>query len=289
MNLRRHLLNGATSYGPLLLSDSPIIAELVGSIGYGHVIIDHEHSPTNVASGQRMLQALRAGSSCVGLTAATATVPIVRLPSADDPVYMKKVLDSLQLPGGVLVPMVESASTARSVVQSIRYPNQRRGRADSITTMQAGGIRGCAAPFVRATGYGAISMEEYIQKCQEELLVMVQVESPLGVSAIADIANVDGIDGIFLGPLDLSASIGCMGDFDDARFIELLEDAENRILDSGKILAGFRTPGRELDQMFQRGYQLVCGSVDLGLLRDAYRKDAAAGNSAAASYQTNTD
>jgi hypothetical protein len=87
MNLRQQLLGGATSYGPLLLSDSHIIAELVGSIGYGHVIIDHEHSPTNVASGQLMLQALR-GSS--------ASVPIVRLPAANDPVYMKKVLDSLQ-------------------------------------------------------------------------------------------------------------------------------------------------------------------------------------------------
>jgi 2-keto-3-deoxy-L-rhamnonate aldolase RhmA len=273
MNLRQQLLNGATSYGPLLLSDSPIIAELVGSIGYGHVIIDHEHSPTNVASGQLMLQALRG----------SASVPIVRLPAANDPVYMKKVLDSLQLPGGVLVPMVENASTARSVVQSIRYPDDQQQQQHRIGG--GGGIRGCAAPFVRATGYGAISMEEYVRKCQDELLVMVQVESPLGVAAIADIATVDGIDGIFLGPLDLSASIGCMGDFTNPKFIALLEDAENRVLESGKILAGFRTPGRELGEMFQRGYQLVCGSVDLGLLRDACRKDVATGHNAATLYQ----
>jgi 4-hydroxy-2-oxoheptanedioate aldolase len=279
MNLRRHLLDGATSYGPLLLSDSPIIAEIVGSIGYGHVIIDHEHSPTNVASGQLMLQALQRTEPSTMRT--TTTVPIVRLPSANDPVYMKKVLDSLQLPGGVLVPMVENVSTALDVVKSIRFPYQRTSGGGS----EGGGVRGCAAPFVRATGYGAISMEEYLRKCNEELLVMVQIESPAGVWAIDDIAKVEGIDGIFLGPLDLSASIGCMGDFTNPKFTNLLEDAEGRIRRSGKILAGFRTPGRELSEMFQRGYQLVCGTVDLGLLRDACRNDAAVGRTAASLRQ----
>lgn len=254
MNLRRHLLNGASSYGPLLLSDSPIIAEIVSSIGYGHVIVDHEHSPTDIASGQRMLQALQG----------SPTVPIVRLPSANDHVYMKKVLDSLQLPGGVLVPMVEDAVTARSVIQSIRYPHQQQ---------DSEGIRGCAAPFVRATRYGAIPIDQYLRQLQEELLVLVQVESPQGVQAIHDIAAVDGIDGIFLGPLDLSASVGCMGHFDDPEFQRLLEQAEDSILHSGKLLAGFRSSGRDISEMFDRGYQLVCGSVDLGVLRDGCRRD----------------
>lgn len=270
MSLRQYLKQGGRSYGPLLLSDSPIVAEILAMSGYGHIVLDHEHGPTDVRHGQTILQSIEAASfSLHGPSSPTTcrrTEPIVRLPGPNDPVYMKKVLDSLRLPGGVLVPMVEDAKSAAAVVQATRYPLD--------------GIRGCAVPFIRATNYGTMDRDEYLRQCREDLLVMVQVESSLGVSAIPEIAQINGIDGIFVGPLDLSSSIGKMGQFHDEEFLDLLAKAEQSILQSGCLLAGFRTPGLSIEAMFEKGYSLVCGSVDLGLLREAALVDAMNGQNA---------
>eukprot|EP00980_Cylindrotheca_fusiformis_P001727 scaffold397_cov111-Cylindrotheca_fusiformis.AAC.5 len=267
LSLRKHLLQGGKSYGPICMSDSPVVMELLATVGYGHMVVDHEHSPTDSASGQRLLQAINAAN------ANTKTCPIVRVPSQKDPAYMKKVLDSLRLPGGVLVPMVEDKATAEAVVASTRYPRQ-----DSDPNY-LGGVRGCAVPFIRASGYG--SNPNYMKECQEDLLVMVQVETEKGVAAIPEISSVQGIDGIFLGPFDLSCSIGKAGQFDDPEVKRLLTKAEEAVRQSDScFLAGFRSGGRDLQTMFhQDGYSLVCGSADLGLLRNAAQKDAQDANS----------
>lgn len=263
MSLRKFLRDGGKSYGPMLLSDSPVIAEVLSLAGYRHMVIDHEHGPTDVRSGQAMLQAVQQQQQ--HSSGGRITEAIVRLPSATDDIYMKKVLDSLRLPGGVLVPMVDDAATAERVVHSTRYP--------------LAGIRGCAAPFVRGSAYGHAA--DYVQQCQEDLLVMVQVETAAGVDAIPEIAAVEGIDAIFLGPLDLSASIGKMGQFQDPEFEEILARAQEAILASDDcLLAGFRAPGRDLRDMFNDGYSLICGSVDIGLLQEAARLDVLAGNRA---------
>lgn len=249
----------------MLMSNSPVVAELLASVGYGHIIIDHEHSITDVASGQVLLQAIAAAN--------TDTEPIVRLPGHDR-VYMKKVLDSMRLPGGVLIPMVDDVETARDIVQAIRYPTQEWEQ------RVGGGVRGCAVPFVRATGWGtAMTSDDYLQKCREEMLVVVQAETPKAVEAIdEEIAAVDGIDMIFLGPMDISCSIGKMGDFEDEQVKDLLQTAEQKVRDSPCLLGGFRPPGQDLNEMFDAGYSLLCGSVDIGLLREAARADVAAAN-----------
>jgi 2-keto-3-deoxy-L-rhamnonate aldolase RhmA len=286
-SLRQRLLRGATSYGPLLLSDSPIVAELLSVAGYGHVIVDHEHSPTDIRSGQAMLQAIQSAHhqhSASSSSSAMQTEAIVRLP-AHDTVYMKKVLDSLRLPGGVLVPMVEDAATAEAVVQSTRYPWQDNYfRDDEDRVNNVGGIRGCAVPFVRGSSWGFVDQQEYMRQCQEDLLVMVQVESLAGVAAVPEIAAVPGIDAIFLGPMDLSGSIGKLGRFDDPAVKELMLSAEQAVRESPCLLAGFRSPGRDLKSMFvDAGYSLVCGTVDLGLLCEAARRDVDEANDATSS------
>lgn len=263
ISLRKHLLQGGKSYGPVCMSDSPIIMEVLSMSGYGHMIVDHEHSPTDSSSGQRLLQAIDA--------AGTSTCPIVRVPSSD-PAYMKKILDSMRLPGGVLVPMVEDRTTAEEVVSATRYPRQQSD------PYSIGGMRGCAVPFVRASGYG--SNPNYMKECQEDLLVMVQVETEEGVAAIPEISAVQGIDGIFLGPFDLSCSIGKVGQFDDPEVKALIAAAEEAVRQSEScFLAGFKSAGRDLQTMFSNdGYSLISGSVDLGLLRDAAHEDATNAN-----------
>jgi len=271
------------------MSDSPIIAEILGLAGYDHIIIDHEHSPTDLRSGQTLLQAVQAANAVSSNGAKRKlTEAIVRVPSPNDPVYMKKVLDSMTLPGGVLVPMVDSAATAEAVVASTRYPRQRSDESNNSNGVD--GIRGCAAPFVRGSSWGA--QKEYLQACRNDLLVMVQVETPAGVEAIPDIAAIPGIDGIFLGPFDLSCSIGLMGQFDHPEVSKLLADAEAAVRlaqkrikskqikrDTNCLLAGFRPPGQTLQQMYDAGYSLVCGSLDLAMIREAAKLDANSANS----------
>jgi 2-keto-3-deoxy-L-rhamnonate aldolase RhmA len=274
-SLRQRLLQGAKSYGPMVLSDSPVAAEILATIGYGHILVDHEHSPTDIRSGQALLQAIQSAAT-MNHNGVPATEPIVRLPS-HDPAYMKKVLDSMRLPGGVLVPMIDDAATAQAVVISARYPRQ----IDSTLGATGGGMRGCAVPFIRGSSWGMTP--EYMRQCENDLLVMVQVETPKGVQAISEIAAIEGIDAIFLGPMDLSCSIGKMGLFDDQEVIDLIREAEEAVRDSGCLLAGFRSPGRDLKDMFDAGYSLVCGSVDVGLLRDAARQDFVAASAAISS------
>jgi 4-hydroxy-2-oxoheptanedioate aldolase len=261
----------------MLLSDSPIVAELLAGVGYGHILVDHEHCPTDIRSGQLLLQAIRSASG-------SGTEPIVRVPGPNDPVYIKKVLDSLRLPGGILVPMVDDAETARAVVRATRYP--RQDDAGDLTTLENYGMRGCAVPFVRASGWGLQSSQNYLQQCNNDLLVMVQVETPRGVSNIAEIAAVDGIDATFLGPMDLSASVGRLGQFEHVEVSQLIRQAEQSVLGATRggnnrcLLAGFRSPGRSLKEMYEAGYSLVCGSVDVGLLRDAAIRDYNEGHNA---------
>jgi 4-hydroxy-2-oxoheptanedioate aldolase len=287
-SLRQRLLQGAKSYGPMVLSDSPVAAEILATIGYGHIIVDHEHSPTDIRSGQALLQAIQSAAANSLAGTGFQTEPIVRLP-CHDPAYMKKVLDSMRLPAGVLVPMIDDAATAQAVADSTRYPRQKNASAmtgDTSTTSTGngngnGGIRGCAVPFIRASSWGM--NPEYMRQCETDLLVMVQVESLKGVQAIPEIAAIEGIDAIFLGPMDLSCSIGKMGLFDDKEVVELIRAAEKAVIESGCLLAGFRSPGRDLKDMFDAGYSLICGSVDVGLLRDAARQDFMAASTAISS------
>jgi len=268
-SLKQRLLNGFVAYGSLLMTDSHVVAELLALSGYDFLIIDHEHSSTSLQSSQRLLQSIQS-SNAVTLPN-FKTEPVIRLPSANDPVYMKKVLDSLTLPGGVLVPMVEDVETAKLVVESTRYPLQRQS-----SLIDGGGIRGCAAPFVRGSSYGYKNTDDYLKQCEDDLLVLVQVETAKGVEAISDIASIPGIDGVFLGPFDLSTSIGKMGAFDDAEVQTLISDAERAVVDGNNncILAGFRPPNRRIEEMVDdAGYRFLCGSVDVGLLKESSRND----------------
>ena len=293
MSLRHRLLNGGRSYGPLLLSDSPIIAELLAMVGYDHMVLDHEHSVTDIRSGQDMLRAMDAAASDVSESSKEKgrTVPIVRVPSAHDFVYMNKVLDSMRLPGGILVPMVESAAAAEKIVRATRYPiqnsmidpddrtpNKDNDKNDYTPPYVDGGSRGCAVPFIRGSSWNFRT--DYMEEAQRDLLIMVQVETVAGVEAIAEIAQVPGVDGIFLGPLDLSCNIGEMGQFQKKEVIDLIHWAEEAVKKSPAFLAGFRSPNRTVEEMFDSGYSLVCGGVDLGLLRAAAVKDARSGRAA---------
>lgn len=174
-SLRKRLLSSAfeKSYGPLLFSASPTIAELMSNVGYGHIVVDMEHSPLEISSTLQMLRAIDASSSDI--------CTIIRAPAPKDITMTKKILDILKLPGGIMFPMVESQEDAKLCVESTRYPPH-----------YPGGVRGCAYPLVRASSYGKED-NYFSDKSHQDLLTLLQVESENAIRQIPEIGMVDGV------------------------------------------------------------------------------------------------
>ncbi|MGY4643002.1 HpcH/HpaI aldolase family protein [Cellulomonas sp. URHB0016] len=174
--------SGRPLVGMWLCTGSPLVAEICAGSGLDWLIIDMEHSPNGLGSVLAQLQAV----------AAYPVTTMVRVP-VGDVVTIKQVLDLGAQ--NLLVPMVSSAEEARSVVDAVRYPP--RGR------------RGVGAALARSGRWGRV--DGYLERADEHVSLVVQVETAEGVAAAGAIAAVDGVDGVFVGPSDLAASMGLLG------------------------------------------------------------------------------
>jgi 2-keto-3-deoxy-L-rhamnonate aldolase RhmA len=239
--LKERLASGEQLYGAFSVSFSPIVAEILGWAQYDFVVVDMEHGPGGTMAALPVLQVL----------ASTGTPAILRLP-ANDPMWAKKALDLG--PAGIMFPMIENANAAQNAVRACRYPPK--------------GIRGAAFPIVRAARYGLDY--SYLDRCEaEELLIMCQVESVEAVKNIPEIAAVEGVDCIQMGPLDLRADMGLLGFPTDSSPSNLLREAEEMVKSTGVYLCGFATADDSPSALMELGYDMVSGAVDVGLLRNA--------------------
>jgi 2,4-dihydroxyhept-2-ene-1,7-dioic acid aldolase len=215
---------------------STIAAEIVGDSGFDWILLDSEHSPNEVPGLLAQLQALQR----------SPTAPIVR-PAWNDAVLVKRVLDvGAQT---VLIPYVQNAEEAVRAVASTRYP--------------PAGIRGVAAAS-RASRYGRI--KGYLQNANEDICVLVQVETRAALAKLEAIAAVDGVDGVFIGPSDLSASFGLIGQPAHADVQDAIKDAVTRIRRAGKA-AGILTGNEaEARRYIEWGCTFVAVGSDVGVL-----------------------
>lgn len=163
-------------------SGSPLVAEICAGAGMDWMLIDMEHSPNGLESVLGQLQAV----------AAYPVTPVVRVPIGDV-VTIKQVLDLGAQ--NLLVPMISSAAEAAAVVEAVRYPPR--------------GKRGVGSALARSARWNRV--DGYLQNADEHVSLFVQIETAAGVEAAAEIAAVDGIDGVFVGPSDLAASMGVLG------------------------------------------------------------------------------
>jgi 4-hydroxy-2-oxoheptanedioate aldolase len=212
------------------------VAELVAGSGFDWLLLDTEHSPTDPLTVLPQLQAV----------APYPVHPVVR-PAANDTVLIKRFLDlGAQT---LLIPYVQSAEEARHAVAAMRYPPE--------------GVRGVAGT-TRATRFGRVA--GYAAKAQEELCLLVQVETRAALDAIEAIAAVDGVDGIFVGPGDLAASLGFAGQLGHPELKAAIADAIARIRAAGKP-AGILTPDQAYaDQCIEMGTVFTAVGSDAGLL-----------------------
>ncbi|HMO28813.1 HpcH/HpaI aldolase/citrate lyase family protein [Enterovirga sp.] len=215
---------------------SPLVAEIIGGAGFDWILIDTEHSPNELPDVVAQLQAL----------ATSPSTPIVR-PAWNDPVLVKRILD-----GGaqsLLLPFVQNAAEAKAAVAATRYPPH--------------GIRGLAAA-ARGSAFGRI--KDYHARAATEICVLVQIETQEALDNLEEIASVDGVDGVFIGPADLSASLGHLGDQAHPRVQEAIRDAAARLAKTGKP-AGILTGNEEQARRYiEWGYVFVAVGADLGLL-----------------------
>ncbi len=236
---RQDLVAGKPLIGCWCSLGSPITTEVMGVAGFDWLLLDGEHAPNDVLSFIPQLMALKD----------SASAPVVR-PQWNDMVMIKRLLDAGLY--NFLIPFVESADDARRAVAATRYPPQ--------------GVRGVSVSH-RSNRYGTVP--EYFQTINDNISVIVQIESRKAVAAIDEICAVDGVDCVFIGPSDLAAGYGYLGN----PLHPEVQEAMQKIIASAKahgkpagILAPVEADARRYLEM---GLTFVAVGSDLGVFRNA--------------------
>lgn len=211
-----------------LQAASPITAEIMAKAGFDILMVDMEHGPGGIMDLIGQLQAVSRYD----------VVPFVRAPW-NDFVTIKRILDAGV--SGILVPYVNSAEEAARAVSACKYPLE--------------GIRGIA-PSPRAGGYG-MNQRDYLDYANEELDVLVAVETKTAVDHIEEIVKTNGLDGIFIGPMDLATSFGHFCNPKDEEVQEAIRKVEAVVLGSDKFLATVAGSFEEAKKLYEKGYSMV--------------------------------
>lgn len=235
--IRERVLNGDFLAGAWSNLASSLTVEMAARVGFDWILIDQEHGPGDNTTLLAQIQAI----------AAWPVAPIVRIVWNEMPRF-KRALDLGAM--GIMVPYVQTAEEAHLAAASMRYPPD--------------GIRGVASS-PRATGYGR-DFDRYYAEANEQLLTVVQVETGKTVENIDEIAAVKGVDVLFVGPLDLSISLGLPDRFEDQRFREVLRKVADSAKAAGKA-AGILLPGVDLIEMVhEMGFTFVAAGADGGMV-----------------------
>ncbi|MTJ79844.1 MAG: aldolase [Telmatospirillum sp.] len=240
--LKARIRAGEKSLGTWLQSGNASFAELAAIAGLDFVIIDQEHGPGDLGTAIDMMRA----AACADATS------VIRVPSTE-PAFLKRLVDAGA--EALLVPMVETAAQARAVVDSCR--------------LQQRGSRGNAWDITRSSSYGLVP--DYYGRADDNLLLIMQIETAKAVANAREIASVDGVDMIFIGPSDLSASIGLPGRTGAPEVEALIAETVTAVRAVGKPLATVPRDGRTWQQLFDEGFVMVPTGSDVAYYRDAMR------------------
>jgi 4-hydroxy-2-oxoheptanedioate aldolase len=238
---KQALREGKPQIGLWLMLASPYATEVCASCGFDWLLIDSEHAPNDVPM---MLGALQGA-------AAYAPHAVTRVP-VGDAVLIKQHLDiGAQT---ILVPMIDTAAQAADMVRAMQYP-MPGGK---------GGIRGVGAGSARASRWGADA--DYLKKANDQVCLLVQAESTVAIDNLDAIAHTEGVDGVFFGPSDLSASMGHLGNAGHPEVVAVIERSIRRVRDAGKA-PGILTPDETLAKRYlDAGALFVAVGVDVNLL-----------------------
>ncbi|MCB2054788.1 MAG: HpcH/HpaI aldolase/citrate lyase family protein [Geminicoccaceae bacterium] len=235
-SFKRAIASGRLQIGLWCSLSSHLSVEVVAGSGFDWLLLDTEHSPNELPMVHGQLQA----------AAASPSHPVVRVPW-NDTVVIKRYLDIGTQ--SFLIPYVQNAEEARAAVAATRYPPR--------------GVRGVATTS-RASRFGRIP--DYFARAEEEICVVVQLESREALANLEEIAAVEGVDGLFIGPSDLSADLGHLGNAGHAEVQGAIEDAIGRIQACGKV-AGFLTGDEKTARRYiELGCKIAAVGADIAVL-----------------------
>jgi len=226
--------------GTLLSISAPQLAEIISYSGFDWVLIDMEHSAISLESVQNAIQVM-----------GDKILKIVRVP-ANDEIWIKRVLDTGC--DGILVPMVNSADEALKVVRSSKYP---------LEGQRSVGLS-------RAHKYGP-GFSDYVENANSDLIIMIQIEHKEGVKNIDEILKVKGIDSVFIGPYDLSASLGLTGQLSHPEVISAINLIKNKCRQAGLPYGIFGMTAEGMIPEMKDGCTFLLCGVDAAILVNSYK------------------
>ena len=241
--VKQKLQAGQKTAGAWLQIGSPITAEIMSQAGFDWLMIDMEHAPVDFMLLVNQMQAMAAGGA----------IPLVRAPW-NDFVTIKRILDAGAY--GLLVPYVNSREEAEAAVQACKYPPE--------------GVRG-AAGSPRAAGY-AQNVSTYLPYANDQILILTAVETAEAVANLDDILATPGLDGVFIGPMDLSTSMGQMGNPGHPEVQAAIETIERKTFAAGKILSTIAGSWEQAQARYEKGYQMIMLMADGVTVANASRK-----------------
>lgn len=227
-------------FGPFSKSSDPAIIETLGHVGFDFIILDMEHGPNSVETVEDLIRAAQV----------TQMAPIVRVPSCDYEM-IGKVLDVGA--AGVQVPQISSAKDVQNAVEHAKFVPL--------------GMRGVCR-FVRAAEYSSMDKAEYFQRANEALLI-IQIEGQAALDNLDEILAVEGIDIVFVGPYDLSQSIGVPGEVEHPLVVEKMRQIVKLCLDKNVFVGNFTETLTQTQMWLKQGLRYMSYSVDVGILYEA--------------------
>lgn len=235
--LKQALASGRTQYGLWLGLPDTTCAEICAAAGFDWLVIDTEHGPFDLPA---VLAHLR--------TMAAYDVQAIVRPVSDDRNLLKQLLDTGAQT--LVVPMIESAEQASELVRSVRYPPT--------------GVRGLGTALARAARWNRIP--EYLHRANDQICLIVQVETVRAVQALPDILEVDGVDGVFVGPADLSASMGHIGNTRHPDVVKVIGEILQKTRAAGKVAGIITMDPAQVQEYRDSGANMIGVGTDTLLL-----------------------
>jgi len=241
--IKRQFKDGKSTFGIWNAIADTYAAEICGGAGFDWVVVDAEHAPYDLNSILLSIQALESHDTGI----------MVRPPS-HDAAYIKKLLDlGVQ---SFLIPLVETKEQAEQLVKAIHYPPR--------------GIRGVGAAESRAAQWSRV--KDYYDVVQDELCLMVQVETVTGMNNLESICQVEGVDSVFIGPADLAATMNLLGQPDHEDVRKKVKEGLSLIKASGKIAGTLALDDEVIKEYLQAGAKFIGVAIDSEMLARASEK-----------------
>jgi len=240
-HLKKALKDGKIVFGPFLKFTDPAVVEIMGFAGFDFVIIDAEHGPISIQNAQNMIRAAEIAN----------ITPVIRVSNNDEALILRALDIGAQ---GIEIPQINSRSDAARAVKSVKYSPQ--------------GERGVCR-YVRAANYSSMDEFEYFKSANDETMIIAHIEGVEGINNLDEILSVPGIDVIFIGPYDLSQSLGIPGEISHSLVKEKMKEVVLKCEKNKVVVGTFADDIKTAKFWVSLGVQYMSFSVDVGILYEA--------------------